>query len=208
MWGRLGDGDTGDVERFEDVLPCVRKVGQAVLDLDRVDAQWPVRSVVADECEGFAQVIDSAGREGRGRGADRTEAHQTFHCGQGVESRVISVGFEVCGRLPTGLDDVIAQAEEMVGGVPGIGGKGTLIPGVVGLGHERPVLCDADGTVDGRSCGSKPGLQDAEETERAGDDCCAGGAGASGIDAVLRLPRGSIEGPPELDVHPCSSLTN
>src|SRR5699024_9028566 len=111
---------------------------------------------------------------------------------------------------PAGFDGIVAQTEEAVGSVPRIGREGTAIPGVGGFGHERAVLCDTDGAADGRACSPQPGLQDAEKTERAGDDCRASGAGSDvGAASVADgLPWGSVEGPPELDVHPCSSLPN
>src|SRR5699024_286270 len=182
---------------------------QSVLHLDRVDAQGPVRSMMTDEVEYLSQIIGSAWGQSRVWVVRRPEANQTFHRGQSLEARVFSIGFGICGRLPAGFDGIVAHSQEMVGSVPRIGGEGPAIPVMVGFGHERAVLCDADGTVGGRSCSPQPGLQDAEETERAGDDGRAGGVcGVGAASAAVGLPWGSVKGPPELDPHPCSSLPN
>ena len=131
--------------------------------------------MLAEKSEDFAQVIGPTGCEIRARVVGWSEAHQSFHRGQSVEAWMLGVGLIVCGRLPACLDGIIAKSEEMVGGIPRIVGEGTLIPRVVGLGHERSVLRNADRTVDARTRCPQPGLQDAEETERARDDRRAGG---------------------------------
>src|SRR5699024_2003961 len=101
-----------------DVPPSLRKVDQSVLHLNRVDAQGPVRSVVTDEGEGLSQVISSAWGQSRVPVVGRPEANQAFHCGESLESRVIGVGFGICGRLPAGFDGIVAHSQEMVGSVP------------------------------------------------------------------------------------------
>src|SRR5699024_1265915 len=108
----------------------------------------------------------------------------------------------VIGRFPTSLDRVVAQLEQVVGGVPGVFGEGPPIPGVVGLCQQRPVLSDANGAVDAGTGRAQSSLEDSEQTERARDHGCAvgvrlRGAIAAGVRPSLRCA--SVEGPPGSD---------
>src|SRR5699024_9725192 len=134
----------------------------------------------------------------------RTDHDETFDCSQGVESRVCGVILAVIGRFPTSLDRVVAQLEQMVGGVPGVVSERPAIPRMVSLCQQRPVLSDANGAVDAGTGRAQSSLEDAEQTERARDHGCAGGVrtrGAIAASVRLGLPWGPVEGPRESDAH-------
>ena len=75
---------------------------------------------------------------------------------------ILAVG----GRFPTSLDRVVAQLEQVVGGVPGVVSEGPAIPRVVSLCEQRPVLGNANGTIDAGTGRAQACLEDAEQTER------------------------------------------
>src|SRR5699024_12251113 len=132
------------------VLPAQRESVPLVAEFDRVDSYRPTSSVKPKQLERLAHVVSTCGSKCCGGVMWRTDNDETFDCRQGVESWMGGVNLAVGGRFPTSLDRVVAQLEQMVGGIPGVVGEGPPVPGVVSLCEQRPVLGNANGTVDGR----------------------------------------------------------
>src|SRR5699024_8247215 len=136
----LRDGHVCSFYRTEDVLPHLRESFPLVTQFDRIDSERPTSSVEPKQLERLAYVVSTTGRKRCGGVVWRTDHDETFDCCQGVESWVFEVILAVGGRFPTSLDRVVAQLEQVVGGVPGVVGKGPPIPRVVSLCQQRPVL--------------------------------------------------------------------
>src|SRR5699024_351613 len=138
-----------------------------VTEFDRIDSKRPTNSVQPKQLERLPHVVSTSRYQSCGGVKWRTDHDETFDCRQGVESWMGGVILAVGGRFPTSLDRVVAQREQVVGGVPGVFGEGPPIPGVVGLCEQRSVLGYADGTVDAGTGRAQSSLEDSEQTERA-----------------------------------------
>src|SRR5699024_7881264 len=159
----LCDRHTCSFYRTEDVLPHLRESIPHVTEFDRIDSKRPTNSVQPKQLERLPHVVSTSRYQSCGGVMWRTDHDETFDCSQGVESRVCGVILAVGGRFPTSLDRVVAQLEQMVGGVPGVVSERPAIPRMVSLCQQRPVLSDANGAVDGGSGRAQSSLEDAEQ---------------------------------------------
>src|SRR5699024_7702488 len=140
----LCDRHTCSFYRTEDVLPHLRESIPLVTEFDRIDSKRPTNSVQPKQLERLPHAVSTSRYQSGGGVVWRTDHDETVDCSQGVESRVCGVILAVGGRFPTSLDRVVAQLEQMVGGVPGVVSERPAIPRMVSLCQQRPVLSDAN----------------------------------------------------------------